>query len=153
MSRRKVAISLLFAICFVTATAWLLWRGGILGVPSLFVKHFDGMLQEVPGVANGPWGDRPVDKIPVLVGQKLEMVQEQLGIPNQEFEFSMGSGLDEFRCELLNTYPPGSPRSLGVRIKEWQWRYRGFTVAVWFHRLDGQWIALDSCRWKDGVVF
>lgn len=153
MSRTKLAICLLAVVLLVAMTAWFLRLGRSLFEPSVFVKHFDGLIQEVPVVADRPWGDEPVDKLPALVGQTLANVQEQFGMPNQEYEFSMGGGIDEFRCELLNTYPPGSPRSWGVRIKEWQWRYQGFRMAVWFHRLGGQWVVLDTCRWKDGIAF
>ncbi len=153
MSRRKVLHCFLAIATLAVSTLWLLWRTGILRAPSVFVRHFDGLIDQVPDVAAMPWQDGPVDRLTALAGQSLEKIQEQFGRPNQEYEFSMGGSLDEFRCELMNKYPPGSIRSIGVRIKEWQWRYRGFTVAVWFHQSDGEWVVLDTCRWKDGIAF
>src|SRR5262245_61808929 len=118
MSRRTFVISLVVAIPLVATTAWLLWRVGLLDAPPHYVRHFEDVIEEVPAVVDGPWEDGPADKVIGLVGQTLEEVQKQLGLPNQEYEFSMGRGMDEFRCELMNTYPPGSLRSLGVRIRE-----------------------------------
>jgi hypothetical protein len=136
-----------------TTTLFAFWRLGYFSAPPIFVKNVDGLNQNIPAVVNGPWDHGHANKIHALVGQPLEKVRHTFGCPNQENEFSMGDSIDEFRVELLNTYPPGDPRSIGVRIKEWIWRYPGFSVAVWFHLENGQWVVLDTCRWKDGVAF
>lgn len=78
---------------------------------------------------------------------------EALGETNQTYEFSIEEGVGQFKIELLNTYPPGHPRTRGVRIREWQWKYREFSVAVWFHLVNGLWMVLDTCRWKKVIVF
>jgi hypothetical protein len=153
MSRRTIVVVLLFAFVVIAGTGVSLWFSGFFGEPSVFVARPGAPIQNVPEIVGGPWGDRPVDKVAPLVGQTLAKVKEQLGVATQEYDFSMGGGLDEFRCELQNTYPPGDPRSFGVRIKEWQWRYPGFSLAIWFHQVNGEWVVLDTCRWKDGVAF
>jgi hypothetical protein len=118
------------------------------------VEHSRDEQKTIPPVVNQPWEGRSVDKIRALHGLAVERVAAELDEPNQIYEFSIEDGVDsEFRVELLNTYPPGSPRSKGVRIREWQWKYRDFTVAVWFHSVEGRWVVLDTCRWKKGVKF
>jgi hypothetical protein len=121
--------------------------------PALFRTLSDAEQHQVPPVADLPWENGPVGKITALHGRTVAEVAAELGEPNQTYEFSVEDGVDEFRIELLNTYPPGQARSRGVRIREWQWKYREFSVAVWFHLVDGQWVVLDTCRWKKGIVF
>jgi hypothetical protein len=153
MSRQNKVICLSGILALCAVATWTFWYCGILGLPEQHVKHFDSPRHKIPEVANGPWGEMPVDKIPVLVGATIEKVREQFGAPNHENEFPVDGGLPEFRVELLNTYPPGDPRSRGVRIREWRWQYPGFRVAIWFHRVEGEWIVLDTVRWRNGVEF
>jgi hypothetical protein len=110
----------------------------------------------VPPLLAGPWGqgrDEHVGKVPTLHGATEERVLAALGAPSQTYEFPVEDGGDEFRIELWNTYPPGDARSWGVRIREWQWRYKEFSFAAWFHKVGGRWVVLDTCRWRKGIVF
>src|SRR5687767_9880873 len=89
MHRKRLAAWLLAALAVLAvATPWALWRLGYLDAPPLFVRNFDGLIQDIPEAANGPWESGPVDKIPTLVGQTLEQVNELFGGPSQEYEFS-----------------------------------------------------------------
>src|SRR5437016_2435232 len=103
MCRRTKAICLAGILAVSAASAWALWQFDIVGAPAVFMMHFRGTRFDIPEVANGPWGERPVEKMAMLVGVPIEVVQEQFGTPNQEYEFPVDGGLPEFRCELLNT--------------------------------------------------
>jgi hypothetical protein len=98
-------------------------------------------------------GHEHVEKIVSLHGQSLEAVVSELGEPTRAAEFPMSGCCDEFRIELWNAYSPKDPATANVRIKELIWTYAQYSIAVWFHQVDGQWIALDTCRWQKGIVF
>jgi hypothetical protein len=98
-------------------------------------------------------GHDAVEKIPQLHAKSLDFVLEDLGEPDRRDEFPMTEAVGEFRVELFNTYPPDDPTATNVRIKELQWDYSRHHIAVWFHKVDGEWRALDTCRWKEGVHF
>lgn len=121
--------------------------------PAVFHIISDEEKEDVPPVLDQPWRNELADKITALHGLIEEEVLLALGQPNQAGEFPIEKAVGEFRIELLNTYPPWHLRSWGVRIREWQWKYREFSIAVWFHRVNGRWVVLDTCRWKKGVVF
>jgi hypothetical protein len=155
MERQRVATFSALLIVGGVVAAVMLW-------PRLTNRHpvFRLISEEekaiVPPLLAGAWGqgrEECVGKIEALHGATEERVFSELGEPNQTYEFSIEDPVPEFRIELLNTYPPGHARSRGVRILEWQWRYREFSFAVWFHKSDGRWVVLDTCRWKKGVVF
>lgn len=100
------------------------------------------------------WGHDPVEKLNYLHGKPLEAVLASLGEPDRQLHFSMADSPDgEFRVELYNTYPPGNPKAAQARIKEFQWHRSRYHVAVWMHQVNGEWIVLDSCRWREGVDF
>ena len=94
-----------------------------------------------------------VEKLPWLHGQTLSAVFAELGEPWQQFDYTMATSPGgEFRVGLYNTYPPND-QTADVKIKELQWHRKGYSVAVWLHQVKGEWIVLDTCRWKEGVVF
>jgi hypothetical protein len=99
------------------------------------------------------WGHAWVEKLHHLHGQTPETVVAELGEPNTRHEFAMADCCDEFRIELFNVYPPTDPRTAQVRIKEFQWHHRRYHIAVWFHQVNGEWVAVDTCRWKEGIAF
>jgi hypothetical protein len=98
-------------------------------------------------------GHPPVEKMPFLHGKTTEQVESILGQPDETHLIGLGEIKDEFRCELLNYYSPDKVENKGVEFKELWWKRSRYTITVWFHRLNGQWVAIDSCRWKKGVVF
>ena len=95
----------------------------------------------------------PVEKIPRLHGKELPAVIAEFGKPHQTYEFSLADPLPEFRVELYNIYPPDDPKTASVTIRELQWHYATYHVAVWLHRVKGKWTVIDTCRWKKGVLF
>jgi hypothetical protein len=110
----------------------------------------------VPPLLAGPWRegrDESVAKVQSLNGATKAQVLAQLGEPNVTWESPVNQAAGEFRIELRNTYPFEDPRSKRVRILEWQWWYREFRFAVWFHKVEGEWVVLDTCRWRNSVRF
>jgi hypothetical protein len=98
-------------------------------------------------------GHAPVEKVPGLRGQTVDQVTRVLGKPDLDESYQMRDAGGEFRIELRNTYRLDRPGNEDVEIRELWWKHSRFTVAVWFHQIDGQWVALDSCRWKQGIQF
>src|SRR5712692_6256773 len=89
------------------------------------------------------WGHAPVEKLPNLQGQGLEIVLAQLGKPDRQLEYSMADSPDgENRVELYNTYPPDDPKAAQARIKELQWHRARYHIAVWLHQVNGEWVVL-----------
>jgi hypothetical protein len=98
------------------------------------------------------WGHERVEKLPHLHGKPLEVVIASLGEPDQ-LDYTMADSPDgEFRVELYNTYPPGDPKAAQARIKELQWHWARYHIAVWMHEVNGEWVVLDTCRWKEAAL-
>jgi len=95
----------------------------------------------------------PVEKVFALHGQTEITVLNKLGDPAHEYTFTMDQPLGEFQIELYNTYPPDSPNNPNVRIRECTWNYSRHRLTVWFHKQNESWIALDTCRYRNGIVF
>jgi hypothetical protein len=100
------------------------------------------------------WGHEPVEKLPHFQGKSLQAVMASLGEPDRQLDYKMAdSPGGEFRVELYNTYPPGDPKAAQARIKELQWHRARYHIAVWLHQVNGDWVVLETCRWKEGIVF
>ena len=99
------------------------------------------------------WGRDVVQKVARLHGKSFAAVLKELGRPDYEDEFPMSQAYGEFRVELYNYYPREVPGNADVHIKELHWDYRRYHIAVWFHKVDGEWRVLDTCRWQEGVEF
>jgi len=95
----------------------------------------------------------PVEKVAALHGQTDHNVLDQLGSPANEHTFTMDEALGEFRIELYNTYPPDSPDNKYVEIREFTWEYPRHRLTVWFHKPNETWVALDTCRYRNGIAF
>ena len=99
-------------------------------------------------------GHQPVETLPDLHGKSLEAVIASLGEPDTTEEYKMADGaIGELRAPLYNTYPLDDPKAMRAQIKELQWHRARYHIAVWLHRVNGEWVVLDTCRWKAGVVF
>ncbi len=108
----------------------------------------------IPLLLVRPWGMGSGSfKIAALHGDHQDRVLAEIGKPNWTSEYPVDDAAGEFRIELRNTYPFRDPRNRDVRILEWQWDYPEFSFAVWFHRVDGRWIVLNTCRWSKGTKF
>jgi len=100
------------------------------------------------------WAHESVEKLQYLHGKRLDAVIANLGQPDRQLEYTMAeSPGGEFRVELYNTYPPGNPKSAQARIKELQWHRARYHVAVWMHQINGEWLVLDTCPWREGIAF
>lgn len=91
----------------------------------------------------------PVEKLAHLHGKPIDEILAELGSPDVDWTYRMGEAGGEFRVELQSFYPLDSR----VPIRELVWKYRRYSVAVWFHQVEGRWTALDTCRWKQGIAF
>jgi len=94
-----------------------------------------------------------VEKVPSLHGDSVDQIMDRLGHPAHEFWFAMDEAVGEFRVELFNFYPPKSPDNDKVEIRESTWEYSRHRLTVWFHRPNGVWVALDTCRYRNYVRF
>jgi hypothetical protein len=100
------------------------------------------------------WGHDYVEKLTHLHGKSLQAVIASLGKPDRELDYTMAdSPGGEFRIGLFNTYPPGDPKAAQARIRELQWHRARYHVAVWLHQVNGEWVVLNTCRWKEGIAF
>lgn len=106
-------------------------------------------------VSDADPGDRSelVTKKPEYHGRQIDAIVSELGEPDRAATLQMNQGLDEFRAELRNTYPHDGPASASVVIKELWWRQGDYTLTIWFHQVNGEWVALDTCYWHDSIVF
>ena len=95
----------------------------------------------------------PVEKASTLHGDSLAQVFDRLGNPAHESWFKMDEVIGEFRVELFNTYPPNSPDNSEVEIRESTWNYSRHRLTVWFHRPNGDWVAFDTCRYRNDIQF
>jgi hypothetical protein len=86
-------------------------------------------------------------------GRTLDQVIEELGMPDRADAFFVSEISGELRCEILNTYPRNDPGNDSVRIREYWWTNPYFTTVVWFHRVGGEWLVLDACRFGKWVAF
>ena len=126
--RRRIAIMIVISLVTVAIAICFMW-------------YFD-------------WGHDLVEKLPWLHGQPLAKVLAELGQPSRQLEYTMGkSPGGEFRVELYNTYSPNDPKTMDVQIKELQWHRSRYHIAVWMHLVNGEWLVLDTCRWREGIVF
>lgn len=93
-----------------------------------------------------------VDELPELEGKSPDEVVGRLGPFDATKNFVMADCCHEFEIELYNTYPPGEGHD-EVAIRRLDWAFDGYAVSVWFHKPEGEWVALDTCRYGDNVEF
>ncbi|MBI1371727.1 MAG: hypothetical protein GC159_03060 [Phycisphaera sp.] len=88
-----------------------------------------------------------------LLGMTVDAVVDELGQPTTSDEFTLDHAVGELYGPLFNTYPPDDPATPMVKIRELRWRSQDVTTVVFFHEIDGGWVALDTVWWEDGIVF
>jgi hypothetical protein len=98
-------------------------------------------------------GDGKIRRIPSLTGKTTEQVLLELGRPDVERVITLDEASDEFRCELLNWYPPDRPENQSVCFLEMSWKGKEFTTTIWFHKVAGSWRVLDTCRFRNDITF
>ena len=84
-------------------------------------------------------------------GKSLNAVIGQYGLPDKQFEISMDEALLEYRCEVLNWYPPDRPSNKNVRFLETMRLQGDYRVYMWFHRVDGSWVYLTGYKTHKNV--
>ena len=100
------------------------------------------------------WGHAAVERLEWIHGKSLETVLEHLGEPDLRIEYAMKDCPGgEMRVGLYNTYPPTDPLTRDVRILELQWNHVPYSIAIWLHWIDGNWVVLDTLRWKSHLTF
>ena len=95
----------------------------------------------------------PMEKVAKLHGLTDAAVEKRIGAPAHEYIFTMDEPLGEFQIELYNTYPPDFPNNPNVEIRECTWEYPRHRLTIWFHKPEGEWVVLDTCRYRNGIVF
>ena len=106
----------------------------------------------------GWWFDlhhRSVEEMTHLHGEDETTVVAALGQPTKTHTWTLEAGktLPEKYIEVHNTYHPDNPAADGVQIKELTWDRIGYTISLFLHQVNGEWIVLESVRYKDGVQF
>ena len=61
--------------------------------------------------------------------------------------------LPEKYIELHNTYDPNDIQINNIEIREYVWNENGYMISLFLHNIEGQWVVLDSIRYKDGAQF
>jgi len=95
----------------------------------------------------------PVSKLPQYHTLSRAAVISELGNPDKTFRYAMTNAVGEFRAPLLNTYPLTNPANTTVLIDELWWDDGGYWITLWLHKVAGQWVVLDSRRWRKDIVF
>ena len=95
----------------------------------------------------------PVTELPHYIGQSRSSVVARLGDPDHIERFAMKDAAGEFRVGLQNTYPLTDAANAGVEIEELWWDDEQYWITLWFHKVDGEWVVLDTCRWRKDIVF
>jgi hypothetical protein len=107
----------------------------------------------VTALIAGCSGSIRVTKLAKYHGWSRAQTVETLGEPQQDVTFPMSKASGEFRVELQNTYPLTNPANSTVQIEEMTWRDGDYWITLWLHKIDEQWVVLDSCRWHKDVQF
>jgi hypothetical protein len=94
-----------------------------------------------------------VTKLPNYHGQSRAQMVAMLGEPQRDATFPMSKANGEFRVELQNIYPLSNPANATVEIEAMTWRDGDYWITLWLHKISGQWVVLDSCRWHKDVQF
>ena len=95
----------------------------------------------------------PVTDAPQYEGLSLATMLADEGPPVEQSEFFAPNAAGEMRVEIWNHYPPEDPASKHVLIKERWWDRGDAYLTVWFHEIDGEWVALDTLLWDKDIQF
>lgn len=87
------------------------------------------------------------------VGHAQAALEAGLGPPSSHADFSLGDGVNEFRTELLNLYPPGKPETARQRIRELTWKHGGCALTTWLAERNGVWTSVLATEWPAGAEF
>jgi hypothetical protein len=150
--RKRITIFVAAVTLYGALSAGAVWWYVDLQSRGAGAQLADDGLPVDAGVEIGDDG-RPA-KMPWLVGLSLKEVIANLGEPIRRLEYTMeDSPGGEFRIELYNTYPPNNRAAMKAKILELQWDRPGYHMCVWLHEVNGEWKALDTCRWPEGTAF
>lgn len=124
---------------------------------SVVVDHGDHQEKEKHAPIPALGDHNTIDQDKLVRGEHMNDVKAKYGEPASTYTFNLDDGVPEFRVELLNDYPPGSDKSKGVEIMEHTYKASedGATrfLTIWYHEVDGQWIALQAISYSDNVEF
>jgi len=88
-----------------------------------------------------------------LKGLPQERVSERFGSPAERETYRAGDRGGEFYVGIENVYPSKIPANRDVPIEEWTWTSGECILTVWFHRVDGVWVAFDDIYRNEDVAF
>ena len=142
----------------VSVAAWYAMRTGCAKEPSRSVPAAANKGVGGPTTTNTMGNPSPplvaMADAPSHVGMTLDAVVTKLGPPRERDRFTIADVSDEFRIELLRTYPKTNPNNLAVVIQELWWDFGDAEIlTIWFHQVGGRWVAVDQRQWSAGTQF
>lgn len=78
---------------------------------------------------------------------------EKLGQPAVSDQYFLSERQGEFYVGLQNKYPLTNPENSKIRIKELIWKYSGYNVTLWFHKVNDEWVVLEALCWPADTDF
>jgi hypothetical protein len=89
-----------------------------------------------------------------LEGRSLTFAFEQLGTATISDRTTPASELGgEFYTPVNRRFPPDSPRSRSILIREVRWQRGDYYISALCTRQLGQWRVFDSVKWRKDIVF
>lgn len=88
-----------------------------------------------------------------LKGLPRERVSERFGPPAEREAYRAGDRGGEFYVGIENVYPSKVAANRDVPIEEWTWLSGVCILTVWFHRVDGVWVAFDDIYRNEEIAF
>lgn len=98
-------------------------------------------------------GHENVESLPRFSGKTWQSVVCELGQVSHEVVYKVEDIKDEFRRPLLMHFPKDILGRNDVAIKEGTWKYSRYNITIWFQQRGDAWVAIDACRWRNGVEF
>lgn len=86
---------------------------------------------------------------PGFAGRTIEAMLGEMGQPTYTRQMTIAEAWElPFRGSFLEkTYSPANPNEAIVQVQELSWERRRTYVTVWFHQVDGKWVAFHGVEW------
>lgn len=78
-------------------------------------------------------------------------IVEQFGEADASSIFKIERQMLEYRMALQARFPNYAEQE--VEVKEWIWKNKKYSRAVWFAKENGQWKVVDAIQWAVKFVF
>ncbi len=84
-------------------------------------------------------------------GKKESEIIKEFGNPDNCKIFIISDSLYEYQYNLINLFP--NYKNEKINIKEFIWKEKSKTLAVWLVFENSYWIVVDNVVWKKGIQF